>query len=81
MITTILSILLLPFRLLKSVYFVLFTPFQKGDHILIRIPESFASYQKTSLVEWVTGKDSEILLIDFLNDLELISKSNRIKKV
>lgn len=55
--------------------------FHRGSHILIEIPTKFASYQKTSVVEWVTGKNSEVLFLDFLNDLELISKSNQIKKV
>ncbi|MBP7283717.1 MAG: signal peptide peptidase SppA [Leptospiraceae bacterium] len=47
----------------------------------MEIPAKFASYRKTSVVEWVSGKDSEMLFLDFLNDLDLIAKSKRIKKI
>lgn len=81
MIYTIISILLLPFRLIRFFYFILFTPFQKGNHVMVKIPERFASYSKTSIVEWIMGQDAEVLFIDFLNDLELIANSDKIKKV
>ncbi len=77
----ILLVLFLPFRIVRFFYFLLFGFFHNGNHILVEIPSKFASYRKTSIVEWVTGKDSEVLFLDFLNDLDLISKSTRIKKV
>lgn len=77
----ILLALFLPFRIFRFVYFSLFGFFHSGDHVLVEIPSKFASYRKTSIVEWVTGNDAEVLFLDFLNDLDLIAKSNRIKKV
>lgn len=77
----ILLFLFLPFRLIRFIYFLTFGLFHRGNHLLIEIPSKFASYRKTSIVEWVTGKDSEVLFLDFLNDLDLIAKSKRVKKV
>ena len=76
-----LLILFFPFRLIRYLYFLTFGFFHRGNHILLEIPTKFASYRKTSIVEWVTGKDSEVLFLDFLNDLDLIAKSSQVKKV
>ncbi len=73
--------LFLPIRIIRFFYFLAFGFFHSGNHILVEIPSKFASYRKTSIVEWVMGKDAEVLFLDFLNDLDLIAKSKRIKRV
>lgn len=77
----ILNILFLPLRLIQYLYYILWVPFRSGKAIYIKIPKKFSNYKKTSLVELITGKDSSPLLLDFLYDLELVSKSKRIDKV
>lgn len=69
------QVLFIPFKLLKLFYYFLFQFLHKGDSIFVNIPNKFTQAEKSFFASLVSGKEEGIILFEFLNQLELISKS------
>ncbi|MCE9500801.1 MAG: S49 family peptidase, partial [Leptospira sp.] len=81
MIFLIIQVLLLPVRLIQFLYYQLFGFFKKGEYLYIEVPHKFSSVRKTTLMRLITSDEDPPSLVDFLNDLKLISENRFIKKV
>ncbi len=77
----ILQVLLLPIKFIQLLYYFLFQILHTGDSIFVKIPNKFSEAEKSFLASLFSGKEEEITLFDFLNQLDLIAKSSKIKKV
>lgn len=71
----------IPFRLVYWFYLYFQTFFQRNDSIFISIPPKFNDSRKSSILEFFSGGGDIQTFPDFLQELELIRDSSKVKTV
>jgi protease-4 len=76
------QILFLPFKIIYFIYLrISVLLFSRGNHIYIHLPSKFSKSVKSTLVQFFSDEEEDILLFEYLMNFEKIIKNDKIKYV